>query len=772
MIQNKNFAVTIYMTILYNYGDIDRNQIISLNNTNSRVGFHKKFKSRNKVKLNLKNRIIFGSHRSGWRYAIDSLEPIRDDINGFFVDDFIERTFSWGRPMVGLKKVNLGEKVWYIEHDDLRKCPAPKNIGMTHCVKVEKDLVIRWCQTDLKWVEWKCTDEEYSLLELAYRPPIYYQFPWIGFWHNPPDVRGYVNTDDILHCPHFIMQRREFRESLKFCRGLFVFSDTMAQWVRQQVSLMGLDILVSTIYHPTERVDNSLMFSFNKFVDNQNKRLLQIGTWLRDPSALFKLEKINMKKTWICGDKDGIERYCKYGPKYITDKIIQVKDNMIPNTYYRFISNVELVKLDNNEYDNILSNNIVFTRLMGSSCNNVIIECIIRAVPLLVNKLDAVVEYLGENYPFYYYSLNDASEKANNIPLIQMTHEYLLRLPLRKKLSGEEFMKSILNSEIVNNLIMEKPSCCLFNRKKKSEKIDFVITWVSNESLKWRVSYYRDTEHITNTISDANTINRYRNEFNELKYCIRSIDSACGDIMRKLYIVVHDDQEMPKWLNIKHKDIIIIRHKDIGLPHTYNSSAIETNLHKIKGISDKFVYLNDDVFLLGRWKMNDFTEKDKIVIYQSDHEEGKVMKNNGSFEWLWKNTHDILNNIFPHKKTEFKPILEHAPYVLTKSTLIELNKNPKINDTSHSIIRMKTDVGLVSGLSQYYELYNNNAVCKYAKVIYATPNEISKNKVCAITPEARVLSLQDDYTHQTSENIKNDVISTLDIVFNTPSRFE
>lgn len=104
MIRNKNFAVTIYMTILYNYGDIDRNQIISLNNTNSRVEFHKKFKSRNKVKLNLKHRIIFGSHQSGWRYAIDSLEPMRDDINGFFVDDFIERTFSWGRPMVGLKK--------------------------------------------------------------------------------------------------------------------------------------------------------------------------------------------------------------------------------------------------------------------------------------------------------------------------------------------------------------------------------------------------------------------------------------------------------------------------------------------------------------------------------------------------------------------------------------------------------------------------------------------------------------------------------------------
>ena len=44
---------------------------------------------------------------------------------------------------------------------------------------------------------------------------------------------------------------------------------------------------------------------------------------------------------------------------------------------------------------------------------------------MLVNPIDSVVEYLGKDYPFYYYSLDEAAEKLEDDDLIQKTSEYL-----------------------------------------------------------------------------------------------------------------------------------------------------------------------------------------------------------------------------------------------------------------------------------------------------------------------------------------------------------
>lgn len=764
------------MTILYGYGDIDRKKLVVYNNTNSMAGWVKKFRDKESVLLNLANKITFPSHRSGWKYAMESLEKIRDDKRGVYVDDFIERTFSWGRPLPWKKTVNLGDRYWEVEHDDLRKCPAPKNIGNTHCVKVEKDIVIRWCQTDLKWVQWDCTDDQYSKLELAYSPPVYYQFPWIGFWHNPPDIRAYVNSEDILHSPHFIMMRREFIESLKFCRGIFVFSETMAQWVRQTFDLMGANIPVSTLYHPTEAVSVDKMFSYDKFLKNGTKRILQIGSWLRDPEALFKLPNIEgMKKTWVCGDKDALLRYCNVAKPDIRKNIEKLLEDGFPsNTFTPLDENTDLVKLSNDAYDDILTENIVFTRLTGSSCNNGVIECIVRKVPLLINKLDAVIEYLGNDYPYYYSTLDEAKTKAEDNKMVKATSRYMdLECPTRNKLSGEYFLKSILDSDIVDGLIDHQSP--IMYTSPPSAKIDFVVTWVSSESEKWRRSFDRDMrEYKQDGVHDASTVNRFRSDFDELKYCLRSIDSACHNIIGKVYIVVHNDQELPKWLNVDHNDLVIVRHSDMAIDSSYNSLAIESRFHKINELSQRFVYLNDDIWLLGRWTLDDFIENRKIVMYVSDHEVGReIDSKSGSFDYIWHNNHKILDERYPDHASEYRPILDHAPYVINKRTLRLLNRDVEsVRDIKNSKVRSKCDAGVVCGLSQYMDYYENNAVVRHTDVVYVSPEKISLNKVCAFPPEARVVSFQDDHVSQTDEGVKREVIDTLNALFNEPSRFE
>ena len=59
--------------------------------------------------------------------------------------------------------------------------------------------------------------------------------------------------------------------------------------------------------------------------------------------------------------------------------------------------------------------------------------------------------------------------------------------------------------------------------------------------------------------------------------------------------------QIPHWINLDHPRLTIVTHEEIfenksHLP-TFSSPAIEANLYRIEGLSDKFLYLNDDVFI-------------------------------------------------------------------------------------------------------------------------------------------------------------------------------
>lgn len=59
--------------------------------------------------------------------------------------------------------------------------------------------------------------------------------------------------------------------------------------------------------------------------------------------------------------------------------------------------------------------------------------------------------------------------------------------------------------------------------------------------------------------------------------------------------------QIPEWLDIHHPKVTLITHDmifpDTSVLPTFSSSSIEMNLHRIPGLSDYFIYFNDDVFL-------------------------------------------------------------------------------------------------------------------------------------------------------------------------------
>ena len=132
------------------------------------------------------------------------------------------------------------------------------------------------------------------------------------------------------------------------------------------------------------------------------------------------------------------------------------------------------------------------------------------------------------------------------------------------------------------------------SRHKKTVNIDFVVTWVDGSDAKWINSRNKYFKYEVGGIDSSQA--RYR-DWGLMPYWFRAVEKNAPGV-RKIFFVTCG--QIPDWLNINNSRLEIIRHEDFipceYLP-TFNSAAIEVNLHRIKGLSEHFVYFNDDMFL-------------------------------------------------------------------------------------------------------------------------------------------------------------------------------
>jgi len=277
-----------------------------------------------------------------------------------------------------------------------------------------------------------------------------YKVNWIGFIHHTPDESFTdYNTQKMFDDKIFI-------ESLKMCRGLFVMSHYMKKWTKSKLNKLNINVRVYYLCHPTEKAPE---FTIQNFLDNPDKKIVQIGGWLRNSYAIYQMEfqtDIKIKKAMLVGK--GMENYFKpnkfnfddiYG--LTTDKKNIFIKGMIEHLKKNYESVSVINCLTNDQYDVLLTENIVFLKLINASACNVIIECMIRNTPLIVNKIEPVVELLGENYPLY---SDDTNAMIVTEIKIKNCHEYLKNLD-KSILSIENFIMQfkIYLENIYENII-------------------------------------------------------------------------------------------------------------------------------------------------------------------------------------------------------------------------------------------------------------------------------------------------------------------------------
>ena len=131
--------------------------------------------------------------------------------------------------------------------------------------------------------------------------------------------------------------------------------------------------------------------------------------------------------------------------------------------------------------------------------------------------------------------------------------------------------------------------------------IDFVVTYVDGSDPVWREKMLRYRGD-----GKVDTSEKLFRDYGVFRYWFRAV-AENAPWVHKIYVVT--DNQTPEWLNTDDEKIVAVDHTDF-IPEKYlplfSSSAIEVNLHRIPGLSDTFVYFNDDMYLNAPVREEDF----------------------------------------------------------------------------------------------------------------------------------------------------------------------
>ena len=129
------------------------------------------------------------------------------------------------------------------------------------------------------------------------------------------------------------------------------------------------------------------------------------------------------------------------------------------------------------------------------------------------------------------------------------------------------------------------------------------MPYVDSSDPVWRANYRR----VNNTVAMEEA--RFRS-FGTLRYAFRSVAKNMPFIDR-IVLIVASESQVPAWVN-REKVRIVLHDEFMPAEHlpTFSSSAIESDMWRIEGLSERFIYGNDDFFCLAPMTEDDFFDGD------------------------------------------------------------------------------------------------------------------------------------------------------------------
>jgi hypothetical protein len=253
--------------------------------------------------------------------------------------------------------------------------------------------------------------------------------------------------------------------------------------------------------------------------------------------------------------------------------------------------------------------------------------------------------------------------------------------------------------------------------------VDVVYTWVDGSDPAWRER--KAAVHSAVGLGELNEFASNESRFlsrDELRYSLRSLDMYAGWV-RHVYLVT--DDQVPPWLDTDNRRLTVVSHRELfgdrGRLPTFNSHAIESQLHHVEGLSDHFLYLNDDFFFGRPVRPRLFFEGNGIAhFFPSTAKLG--LGPTGAFDRPvmsgGKNNRELLFKAFDRTVTnKFK----HAPNALLKDVLAEMEERfpEQFAETAGHQFRHPGDLSVVSAFHHHYAYLAGRAVEGRIRYLYA-----------------------------------------------------
>ncbi len=330
--------------------------------------------------------------------------------------------------------------------------------------------------------------------------------------------------------------------------------------------------------------------------------------------------------------------------------------------------------------------------------------------------------------------------------------------------------------------------------------IDFVILWVDGNDPKWQSE---KSKYDPKIIDDSNSVSRYR-DWDLLPYWFRGVEKFTPWV-NKIHFVTWG--HIPEFLNLNNPKLNIVKHTDFipaeYLP-TFSSHAIELNIHRIPGLSEKFVYFNDDMFIIrnmteqaffneglpctygGEVPMafqgdtdiwlhaavnnmgvinNHFNKKEQVKSFNKKY----ISK---SYRWQDNVRTFALEKLFPDNFLGFKNL--HAPGAYLKKTFEEVWEAEKdlLNKTSSHKFRSADDVN--QWVMLWWQIASGSFIPYNTDNLVCSVNENTTDFVCSAIKNQNndMICVNDDADESNFQYLSEELKSAFETILPEKSSFE
>jgi len=270
--------------------------------------------------------------------------------------------------------------------------------------------------------------------------------------------------------------------------------------------------------------------------------------------------------------------------------------------------------------------------------------------------------------------------------------------------------------------------------------IDLVIPYVNCDDPNWQ-ALYRQTLH-------RDFCSQRFRDYGTLLYQFRGIERHMPWI-RRVYLIVQSQSQIPQWLNTKHEKLKVVFHQDI-IPQEYlpvfKSTIIELHADRIDGLSENFILGNDDFIPIKDLSPEEYFVDDRPVQKREDNPGMPVSSSDNIMQFVvyrmavlercylqdlsfcgLKHCHLYI----PYNKTFWRQILERFKYSFGAS--FSESKYRGSLDLNHWLI---SDLQILNGLSVINDSLNTNGYIELK-------DDTDESSISPIIEQSKVICMND-----------------------------